>query len=49
MSLKLTKTTLSLSIGVALCSLYMPIANAATFVIEKNGNDFLLHVPRKST
>ena len=40
MSLKLTKTTLSLSIGVALCSLYMPIANAATFVIEKNGNDF---------
>ena len=40
MSLKLTKTTLSLSIGVALCSLYMPIANAATFVIEKNNQDF---------
>ena len=42
MSLKLTKTTLSLSIGVALCSLYMPIANAATFVMEKNNQNYAI-------
>ena len=40
MSIMLTKTKLALSLGVAICTLYMPIANAATFVIEKNKTSF---------
>ncbi|MDA7746599.1 RICIN domain-containing protein [Psychromonas sp.] len=40
MSLKLTKT--KLSIGLALCCLYIPFANAATFVIERNGQSFAI-------
>ena len=40
MSLNLTKTTLSLSMGLALCSLYIPLSSAATFVIEKNEQSF---------
>ena len=42
MSLKLTKTKLSLSIGVALCTLYMPLAHSATFIMEKNGENFAI-------
>ncbi|MFT6986875.1 MAG: hypothetical protein ACJAT7_002725 [Psychromonas sp.] len=40
MALNLTKTKLSISIGVAICTLHAPIANAATFLMEKNGTSF---------
>jgi len=40
MSLKLTKTQLSLSIGIAIFTLYMPLANSATFVMKKNDQPF---------
>lgn len=40
MNLNLTKTKLSISIGVAICTLYMPIANAATFVMQKHNQNF---------
>ena len=40
MYLTLKKTKFSLSIGIALCTLYAPLANAATFIMEKNGQNF---------
>jgi poly(beta-D-mannuronate) lyase len=40
MAINLNKTKLALSLGAALCTLYMPIVNGATFVMEKNDTGF---------